>query len=241
MKKIITSGIVSIFMSIMVIGGALAADAVVSVDTNSAYVWRGITFNDGLVVQPSVAVSHKGFGINVWGNIDVGDYNDTLKSGEFSEVDFTLSYGFNIKGIDVSLGYIEYLFPNGAEGTKEVFGTLGYNIYKGLSASFGFYYDVDEIDSYYTNFSLGYNLPIGKKFSLNFGALAGYAGKDFAIAYGGIDGGFYEYTFSVRGNYSITKAFSIYASLLHTESFDKEVLPDQDVDFYGGAGISYTF
>ncbi|MFC1816282.1 MltA-interacting MipA family protein, partial [Thermodesulfobacteriota bacterium] len=80
------------------------------------------------VVQPSVDVSHKGFGINVWGNIDIDDYNDTLKSGEFSEVDFALSDGFNIKSVDVSVGYIEYLFPNGGEGTRELFGTLGYNI-----------------------------------------------------------------------------------------------------------------
>ncbi|HMA84159.1 MAG TPA: hypothetical protein VKN73_00520, partial [Desulfosalsimonadaceae bacterium] len=48
-------------------------------DVVSAYVWRGITFNDGLVVQPYVDVAAgNGFAINVWGNYDIDDYDNTL-------------------------------------------------------------------------------------------------------------------------------------------------------------------
>ena len=57
---------------------AMAADASFGADINSAYVWRGITFNDGAVIQPSLDVTTGGFGFNVWGNIDIDDDNGTL-------------------------------------------------------------------------------------------------------------------------------------------------------------------
>ena len=37
---------------------SMAADASFGADVNSAYVWRGITFNDGVVVQPLVQIGH---------------------------------------------------------------------------------------------------------------------------------------------------------------------------------------
>ena len=41
---------------LMSAGSAFGADVTTAIDVNSAYVWRGITFNDGVVVQPSVDV-----------------------------------------------------------------------------------------------------------------------------------------------------------------------------------------
>ena len=51
---------------------AMAADATAAVDMASAYVWRGQTFNDGAVIQPSLDVAaENGLGINVWANYEV--------------------------------------------------------------------------------------------------------------------------------------------------------------------------
>jgi len=70
---------------VALLGGAVqpvvAADVTAAVDVNSAYVWRGQTFNDGMVAQPSVDVASGGFGFNVWGNIDIDDYYSTLGLG----------------------------------------------------------------------------------------------------------------------------------------------------------------
>ena len=91
---------------LMSTGTAFGADVTAAVDVNSAYVWRGITFNDGFVVQPSVDVTAGNFGFNVWGNIDGDDYDDTLDSGEFSEVDLTLTYAIEAGPVGLTAGYI---------------------------------------------------------------------------------------------------------------------------------------
>ena len=105
---------ISIFALLILFAAApaWAADVTAGLDLNSAYVWRGITFNDGLVAQPSVDVAYKGFGFNVWGNFDLDDYKGTIANpNNFSEVDLTLSYGMTVQKLDIGVGLIEYLFP----------------------------------------------------------------------------------------------------------------------------------
>jgi hypothetical protein len=96
---------------LMSAGTAFGADVTTAIDVNSAYVWRGITFNDGYVVQPSMDVAAGNFGFNVWGNLDGDDYDDSLDSGEFSEIDLTLTYAVEAGPVGLTFGYIEYLFP----------------------------------------------------------------------------------------------------------------------------------
>ena len=242
MKKLVISGIFIILSLFYSNFKAIAADATVAMDVNSAYVWRGITFNDGMVLQPSVDVTKGGFGINVWGNIDMDDYDDTLDSGEFSEVDLTLSYGFDLDPLSISFGYIEYLFPAGGDGTREIYTTLGFTIYKSLGAEVSLYYDIDEVEDLYVNFALAYNIPVSDAFSLDLGASAGYAGEDASI---GGENGFSNYLLSIGGTYSASEALSISGSFHYTDSLDEDVLPDgpyaQDVNFFGGVSVAYAF
>ena len=114
---------------------ASAATATAALDANSAYVWRGLTFNDGFVLQPSMDVSAGGFAFNVWGNLDVDDYNGAVDDGEFSEVDLTTTYAFKLGAVDASVGAIEYLFPGGADATTELFAGLGYSFGPGFTIS----------------------------------------------------------------------------------------------------------
>jgi len=89
MKRILSSFCTVLVVYFCSASFVMGADATFAVDTYSAYVWRGITFNEGMVVQPSIDIAKGGFGLNLWGNLDVGSYNETLNEGEFSEVDFT--------------------------------------------------------------------------------------------------------------------------------------------------------
>ena len=94
---------------------ASAADATAGADAVSAYVWRGITFNDGLVVQPYVDVAaSNGIVINVWGNYDIDDYNNTLDENEFSEVELTVSYALPIEPVDSPSGTSNTFSPPAA-------------------------------------------------------------------------------------------------------------------------------
>ena len=91
MRSKIVLVVAMIFLAGLASTPAMAAEATAALDINSAYVWRGQTFNDGVVLQPSIDVAaENGLGINVWGNYDIGDYNNTLDEDEFSEIDLTV-------------------------------------------------------------------------------------------------------------------------------------------------------
>ena len=224
-----------------------AADATLALDMNSAYVWRGITFNDGLVAQPSIDVSKDGFGVNVWANWDIDDYDDTLDDNEFSEVDLTVYYGFSLQKLEVGVGLIEYLFPVASGSTTEAYVSLSLPIVGGLSVGTTFYYDFDEVDGYYADLGLTYAMDLTDQFGIEAGVRAAYADEDFAEAYGGTDSGLYDYTISLSASYTVTEAWSVSASVNYTDSLDDDALPDVedgggvDVNFYGGVGVAYAF
>ncbi len=246
MKKLVIIALAGVFLAYGWARGAGAADVKVGSALSSAYVWRGITFNDGLVFQPSIDVGNGGFGLNVWGNMDLDDYGDQLDSGQFSEIDLTLSYSFDVDPVSVSLGYIEYLFPQtdegGALGTREIYLSLGMDIIENLSAGLKGYYDFDEVEDYYINFSLNYNIPLIEPVSIDLAAAAGYAGDEYA-ADG--DAGFFDYLLTLGVNYAISESLSLTASVNYTDAFDDDKLPDgdfaQDVNTFGVLSVSYSF
>ena len=231
-------------------GGSFGAEATLGVDTNSAYVWRGITFNDGLVLQPSLDVAKDGFGLNVWGNMDLDNYDGNINSGQFSEIDLTLSYSIPIEIIDLSVGYIEYLFPGAAaEAAREIYMSIGYSIppVEGLSIGLDAYYEVDEIEDYYISMSISYGCNVNDKIGVEAGVSAGLIGEDYSV---GADGGMNDYNFSLSASYAIDESLSISANINYTGSFDDtDVLPEYDnvgfaaydVEAYGGISISYAF
>ena len=152
-------------VSIVVLTGAVvqpvaAVDVTAEMDFNSAYVFRGKTLNDGWVVQPSVDITKGGFDLNVWGNYDIDDYNDTLDSGEFSQINLKAFYGRTLDWVDLGVGYIEYLFPTtdagGAPGTREIYFSLGSPLPLGFSMALDVYYVFDEVEDYYSALMLAW-------------------------------------------------------------------------------------
>jgi hypothetical protein len=225
-------------------GQAHAATATAALDVNSAYVWRGLTFNDGFVLQPSMDVSANGFAFNVWGNFDLDDYDGALDDGEFSEVDLTASYAFKLGPVDASVGAIEYTFPNGAESTSEIFAGLGYDLGHGFGLSTKVYYDFDQVDDFYVTAGLGYTYSINDKTTLGLSGLISYAGEDFTEFYaGGTDSGFFNFMLTASVKYMVTDAFGIGANINYTDSMDDDALPDATVDttVFGGVSLTYTF
>jgi len=230
---------------------ATAATATAALDANSAYVWRGLTFNDGFVLQPSMDVSANGFAFNVWGNYDIDDYDSSIDDNEFSEVDLTGSYAFKLGVVDTSVGIIHYIFPTtdvteeGADSsTTELFVGLGYDLGAGFAISTKVYYDFDQVEDYYLTAGLAYSYSINDKTTLGLSGLASYAGEDFAGSYaGGTDSGFFNYLLTASMKYMITDALGIGANINYTDSMDDDVLPDETVDttVFGGVSLTYTF
>jgi len=222
-----------------------AAEASVGADIVSAYVWRGITFNDSLVVQPSVDVAHpSGLSFNIWGNFDAsagdtdGDGVKDVPSGDFQEIDLTVSYGVPVELLDVSVGLIDYSFPGGGRSTTEAFASAGSGLGDFLSLGLSCYYDFDEVEDYYLSLELGAALPVKEGVSFGLDASIGYAGDKMAA--GGREG-FHDYNLSASLTLELPRGFELGAFIAYTAALDSEVLPDQEVDLYGGLGLHSSF
>lgn len=168
------------------------AQAEVSLSAEAAanyhYVWRGITFVDGLVVQPGVAVSVAGLSAGVWANWEVSapdgvNHFGMLGTGEsgLGELDLWVEYARSIEtpgvGLDLAAGFIYYMFPvvNGDNAhTEEVYASVGLNIPNApVSPALAIYYDFGLVDGFYLEPSVSASVPAGPTVSVDLGATAG--------------------------------------------------------------------
>jgi len=227
----------------------LAGDNSVGIDINSAYVWRGITLNDGAVIQPWLEASlPAGISIGAWANVDLDDYDNSFEEGDCSEVDFTLSHTREVGPVELGIGYAEFLYPhqgdtNGATaGTREISASVSTVVAKGLSLSASLMFDIDEVDDLYAVFGATYETAVNDQLTVTIKAVAGWAGEDWSeYNSGGTDGGLHDYRLSLTGAYGVTDTLELGAGVSYVDSLDEDVLPDQDVDVYGGVSVSYGF
>lgn len=234
-----------------VCGATRAADAEVSVDVNSAYVWRGITLTDGPVLQPSLDVTlPAGLAINVWANMDLNGANGDDTRREFSETDLQLSYTYDrIERFAFSVGVIEYLFSHQTQdnealpGTRELFAGVSALIGWGFSAGVEGFYDIDEVKDYYAYVSLTYEYELMADTLTAAAELsAGVAGEDWAAEIAqGTSGGLFDYGAKVTLTYQALESLKLAAHVAYAGSLDKDVLPDQAVNVYGGINATYSF
>ncbi len=133
-----------------------------SVDVNatyvSKYIWRGFDLNATQpAVQPGVAfpLGDGGVSLGLWGSYNIG----SISPKQMTELDATLDYSFSTSGVDYSVGYTYYTFPN-LTGVAAKSGEF----YAGLSngdlpfgPSLTFYYDHDQGNGLYANLSGGHD------------------------------------------------------------------------------------
>lgn len=181
--------------------GALAAPAsasgqvVLTSDAGAfnAYVWRGVTLTNQVVLQPDAYLSIPAGGgsgvLGVWGSIDAGRYddpvNDLSEGGGTSgfnatEIDVWAEYSHSLgTGLTGTLGGLLYLFPNEAgltndlNRTVEVYGKL--QVAAPLSPKLAAWYDVDKVKGLYLEGSVAQTLAGIKGFPVTVGALAGFS------------------------------------------------------------------
>ena len=240
MKKGLLVGLMAVLFMCGINGqDSYGADASLGMTANSAYVWRGITFNDGFVLQPSLDVAKGGFGVNVWGNMDIDDYDDTLDNGQFSEIDLTLSYGFTLNMVEMSVGYIEYLYPNAElPAAREVYLTCGISPVKGLSLGAAVYYEIDEIEDFYAALSASYGLSLADNLGVEAGVSVGYIGEDYSA---GGESGLNDITTYVSATYTVMENLDVTAAVYYVDTLDEDVLPEPDTNTFGGLTASYAF
>lgn len=157
-----------------------------SLGVSSKYVWRGITFTDGPVLQPGASAEVSGFTLGIWGNMDLDDANSL--SGRFNEVDYTLDYAFAAGDkATVSVGAILYDFPNTTSAaTTELYAKVGFSAPGDPSVAI--YKDVDEVDGLYVSLAGGYGVPIGGERTLDLGLSLGFGDSDHNAFYYNVAG-----------------------------------------------------
>ncbi len=225
---------------------AIAADISTDVtfDFFSKYIWRGQNLNDDPVFQPAVTFAYGNLSGGVWANMDMTSY--TGNSGEFTEYDYWIDYSDDLaEGISYSVGGIYYDLPSG-EATQEVYAGLSFDL--PLSPSVTLYYDVDEIQGAYTQFSLGHTIEKFQTFSsdcycdLVFGASLGYGSSSYNEGYFDVgDSGFNDLVLSASLPICFTNGLTVTPSLSYITLVDNDIRAadtyDQKSD-YVVAGVS---
>ena len=79
-------------------------------DLNRSYIWRGIKFNEGFLVQPSAWVSSYGLTFTTWANVVVSD-NDPLVQTGLNEMDLILEYGIAARNLELVPSFTYYHYP----------------------------------------------------------------------------------------------------------------------------------
>ncbi len=233
MKKIITTTIAA-----GLVAGVASAGVSTSFDVASAYVFRGVTLNDGPVFQPGIEASDFGLpeeygavSFGAWANYDIDDYGGTLDGGNFSEIDWYGSYSLPafVEGLDLFVGYCEYTYPLGGEvapgvaypADKEVNFGAGYEV-AGVGLGLTYYYGLDGgiKKSSYIELTAGYGMDFTEELS---------GSVDGSIAFADIDGGesgLANYTIGASVGYALSEKWSAGASVTYIGQGDDKVLPE---------------
>ncbi|MEE9369380.1 MAG: hypothetical protein V3V05_11050 [Pontiella sp.] len=248
MKKIITTTLAAGLVASMA-----TAEVSTTFDFSSAYVFRGVTYNDGAVFQPGIEATGLGvpeawggLTVGAWGNYDFDDYDDTLPTSEFSEVDWYLSYSLPslVDSLDLFLGYTEYTYPGVAGGAdKEGNVGVGYGI-AGIGLGYTLYFNVGNGDKYYYNeFAIDYGFEFTEELGASIYATAAYLSVDVA----GAEDGFADGSLGGDISYTLSDVWSVGASVTYIAQLDDKVLPDAkygagyDVDLVGMLSLAASF
>ncbi len=207
----------------------------------SQYIWRGFELSqDGVVLQPSMTVSYKGFAINLWGNLDT-DYYDT-ETTNWNETDATISYDGSAGKIGYGVGVIYYGLEDGAEDSVEIYGSVSVDTI--LAPTLTFYNDIENYPGYYATLGISHSLPIAKELSLDLGAQVGFL--DDEANYSEFHDGTVSASITIPvGEYvSITPEMNyVFALTSESETAIKAASIDGDDDsfLYGGISASFSF
>ena len=218
-------------------------------DVFSKYVWRGQNVVDDWVLQPSAGIGYKGFTASVWGNMDL--HGETVDDGELNEVDYVIDYSNTFPGQEIlaySVGAIYYDFPNAQlPGTAEIYGGLSASA--SLSPAVTWFYDFDEADGSYIQFSVGHGVEKIAQWTkdaycdLEVGASLAYASAGYDDYYFGVnDSALNDLTLSAGlpisvGNWTI-KPIIAYSMMIDD---DIRKATGKSDNLWGGINIAVEF
>jgi hypothetical protein len=238
--------------------GSSAQDEGVAVgvtgDVFSKYIWRGQNIVDNWVFQPGVSVGYQGLTGSIWNNMNMRDEpvgGAPVEAGNLTETDFTLDYSHQVPGVEslgFSVGAIYYAFLNiHAHPTAEAYGGLNLNIPS--TPTLRWYYDFDEADGSYVQFSVGHTIEKLREWrkncycGLQVGASLGMGTANYDRFYFGVDE-------TALNDFTLTASLPIcFGKLTIKPSLGYSTMLNKDIraatensdNFWGGVGLAYSF
>lgn len=220
---------------------------------NSKYVWRGINLVNAPVVQPYATIGYKGFAFSMWGNLETWHANRYAKhgraTGKFTEVDLTLSYSWQWEPFILSVGVIDYIFPNtGANSTAEVYGSVGLDV--PLTPTITVYQDVDEAEGTYVTLGVSHVFEdicrptANTSMNAKLAASVGYgSSKHNSFYYGADKAGFTDLTLSASFPIKLSDHWTLTPSLNYSRLLDQEIRDSMshDDNIWAGIGLECSF
>lgn len=234
-------------------GSAVAASANefsvnFDVEFASKYVWRGVNWNNGAVMQPSLAVNYGGFKAQIWGSMDLSNWADFYAfkqkpAGYFTEWDTSVQYTHNFGAFDVTVGGVDYQYPyQGSKRTQEVYGSVAF---KGaVDVALTGYFDVKEVEGVYVDLSVSKQMFNFWGAPLTFSAKVGYGDKKHNDWYYGYNKeAFADAQFTVSAKFDQGKGYTITPYLKYSTFADEAILknvPRRD-NLVGGVVFGFKF
>ncbi len=218
----------------------------ISIDVMSCYASRGQINTDHAVVQPTVSASSKGFGFEVWGNYNLAHSDEPSRN--FSEINFIPSYNSSVVGLDLSVGLIDYEFPNTySPAMHELFLKVAYpNEY--LTPITEVYWDFDEADGVYALGALEHTLEVTQELNITGGFSTGWGSKNYnKYFFEQEKNAFNDGNLYLSATYAVTENLELGAQCFYTWLWDSDI-KDSAKDIYTdtkkfvyGATVSYSF
>jgi len=213
-----------------------------SVDVMSQYVWRGIAFSNGLVMQPSVDFNLGALNVNMWSNIDM-DPMGTEETSAYNETDLTIGYALPFEPVNMGIGYIYYSLGDPALDTHEVYLSVGKELGH-VTPYLNIYWDVDEGSGIYAQLGADYSLELSEKASLSVGAYLSYVADNKVLLVdvnGQETSDLYNAEISVGLEYALSDTLSISPMLSYSTSMSDDAEASIKGMSYDGKTDSVTY
>jgi hypothetical protein len=149
------------------------------------YVWRGITYNNGLVAQPNIWISYRDFTFEFWSNQTLHDIHSWIKRNEY---DFYLSYNYQFHDIEFEPSFAYYIYPDQEDSppTGEFILNVVYPI-GDFKLTTNFTVDVIKYGgAYYVEPGISFENYLLETLKLSSSITLGYGSKKFNETYVGI-------------------------------------------------------
>jgi hypothetical protein len=220
---------------------------VIGTDASSAYIFHGMTYNKGFVLQPYLNITGSHFGYLLWSNYNLQNDDNGLghfPASEFTEIDHFLSFFIPVKfaELDVTLGI--YNYPAiGWESDKEIQFGGQKKLFNSLFTPFargGVMFDGSMTRNIYVEFGAKGEKNLSEKFSLNYMLKASWEHQVFLPDK---PAGLKDLLVTVGLNYLIIENTGLSLKANYAGQLDKKVLPDElyDTSFFASIGIFHIF